>query len=95
MCVWYVEGGGCNRGGSSKDVLPRFMTTTDAFRRHSPGQLAPAPKLLRSVFITFLRDQAANNSATPEILKSCAVAMKVRRVLAACATDQRDLKKPT
>ena len=38
--------------------------------------LAPPPKLLRAIFIVWLRDEAHHNAATPDVLKSCAKLMK-------------------
>ena len=46
----------------------------ETFRRHSG--LAPPPKLLRAIFIVWLRDEAHHNAATPDVLKSCAKLMK-------------------
>eukprot|EP00621_Florenciella_sp_RCC1693_P001796 CAMPEP_0182524204 /NCGR_PEP_ID=MMETSP1323-20130603/1620_1 /TAXON_ID=236787 /ORGANISM="Florenciella parvula, Strain RCC1693" /LENGTH=151 /DNA_ID=CAMNT_0024732723 /DNA_START=343 /DNA_END=794 /DNA_ORIENTATION=- len=50
----------------------------DAFRQHSPGSKAPAPKTLRSIFITWMRSQCENDADMKEVLRSAAVTMKHR-----------------
>ena len=46
-------------------------------RRWPPSSYLSFTPFFRSIFITWLRNQVQTNSATPEVLKSCAVAMKV------------------
>ena len=46
-------------------------------RRWPPSSHLSFTPFFRSIFITWLRNQVQTNSATPEVLKSCAVAMKV------------------
>ena len=64
------------KDGRAHTVSAWTKVVKDAFRRHSSSGLAPAPKLLRSIFITWLRGQAADNKATPDVLKACSIAMK-------------------
>ena len=64
---------------ASKDGRPFSVSSwtsvvKETFRRHSG--LAPPPKLLRAIFIVWLRDEAHHNKATPDVLKSCAKLMK-------------------
>ena len=42
------------------------------FKKHSPGHVAPPPKLLRASFITWLRD----STDAPDVLKAAAKAMR-------------------
>ena len=64
---------------ASKDGRPFSVSTwrsvvKETFRRYSG--LAPPPKLLRAIFIVWLRDEAHHNAATPDVLRSCAKLMK-------------------
>jgi hypothetical protein len=55
-----------------------YSLKQDAFRQHSPGSKAPAPKTLRSIFITWMRSQCENDADMKEVLRSAAVTMKHR-----------------
>ena len=45
---------------------------------HSPGHKNPAPKTLRSIFVTWVRDQCENDADMKSVLKSAAHSMKHR-----------------
>mmetsp|Transcript_25651 Transcript_25651/g.59846 ORF Transcript_25651/g.59846 Transcript_25651/m.59846 type:complete len:123 (-) Transcript_25651:1408-1776(-) len=72
VAAYEFEGGGAylfaGRDGRAFAVSSWTTVVKETFKRHSGG-LAPPPKLLRAIFIVWLRDQAHTNSATPEILK--------------------------
>ena len=63
-----------SRDGRPFSVSSWTSVVKETFRRHSG--LAPPPKLLRAIFIVWLRDEAHHNAATPDVLKSCAKLMK-------------------
>ena len=60
----YLFGG---RDGRPFSVSSWTTVVKDTWKRHCG--LSPPPKLLRAIFICWLRDQAHENKATPEILK--------------------------
>mmetsp|Transcript_25368 Transcript_25368/g.59009 ORF Transcript_25368/g.59009 Transcript_25368/m.59009 type:complete len:355 (+) Transcript_25368:661-1725(+) len=62
------------RDGRPFSVSSWTTVVKDTWKRHCG--LSPPPKLLRAIFICWLRDQAHTNKATPEVLKSCATLMK-------------------
>mmetsp|Transcript_103697 Transcript_103697/g.297996 ORF Transcript_103697/g.297996 Transcript_103697/m.297996 type:complete len:429 (-) Transcript_103697:954-2240(-) len=55
------------RDGRPFSVSTWTTVVKDTWKRHCG--LSPPPKLLRAIFICWLRDQAHENKATPEILK--------------------------
>jgi len=66
-----------SRDGRPFSVSSWTSVVKETFRRHSG--LAPPPKLLRAVFIVWLRDEAHHNAATPDVMKSCAKMMRPPR----------------
>lgn len=66
----FEDGGGYlfeGRDGRPFSVSSWTTVVKDTWKRHCG--LSPPPKLLRAIFICWLRDQAHENKATPEILK--------------------------
>ena len=56
------------RDGRPFSVSSWTTVVKDTWKRHCG--LSPPPKLLRAIFICWLRDQAHTNKATPEVLKA-------------------------